>query len=71
MKDNRTTIRNIQPDILAEAREIVRANRHETMGSFVTDALATYIDLLPVQDDDVEEIATVLSRPEPSAVASI
>lgn len=57
MKDNRTTIRNIQPDILAEAREIVRANRHETMGSFVTDALATYIDLLPVQDEREEPVS--------------
>jgi hypothetical protein len=70
MKDNRTTIRNIQPDILAEAREIVRANRHETMGSFVTDALAIYIEMLPL-DEDVEEITAVLSSPEPSAVASI
>lgn len=54
MKESRTTIRNIDPAILAETREIVRANRHETMGSFVTDALATYIEMLPV-DDDVEE----------------
>lgn len=37
MKDSRFTIRNIDPEIMAEAREIVRANRHETMGSFITD----------------------------------
>lgn len=51
MKDNRTTIRNIAPDVLEEAREIVRANRHETMGSFVTDALVSYIDSLPEGED--------------------
>jgi hypothetical protein len=62
MKENRVTIRNIDPAILAEAREIVRSNRHETMGSFVTDALATYIEMLP--DEDVE-IDVVLCRPEP------
>lgn len=57
MKDNRVTIRNIDPDILAEAREIVRANRHETMGSFVTDALASYIGMLPDEEEDDEPVA--------------
>ena len=68
MTDNRVTIRNIDPAILAEAREIVRANRHETLGSFVTDALVDYIDRLP---DEEEEIDLALRRPEPFDRASI
>ena len=30
----------------------MRANQHETMGSFVTDALVCYIDSLPDQDEE-------------------
>jgi len=57
MNENRTTIRNIDPDILTEARKIVKANRHETMGTFVTDALATYIETLPEEEEDDEPVA--------------
>ena len=52
MKENRITIRNIDPEVLEEAREIVRTNRHETMGTFFSDALAAYIEMLPEEEED-------------------
>ena len=51
MQPNRITIRNIDEAILAEAREIVRHNRLETMGSFVSSALEAYIEALPFEED--------------------
>ena len=47
----RTTIRGIDPDVLAEARQIVRENPGLTMGAFVSDALADYIESLPFEDE--------------------
>ena len=52
MDYKRTTIRNIDPAILEEAREIVRTHSHETMGGFITDALAFYIASLPEAEDE-------------------
>lgn len=57
MKENRVTIRNIDPEVLQMAREIVCANRHDTMGSFVTDALFSYIEMLPDEDEGEESVA--------------
>jgi hypothetical protein len=51
MQPNRITIRNIDEAILAEAREIVRHNRRETMGAFVSSALEAYIEALPFEED--------------------
>lgn len=52
MQQKRTTIRNIDDTILAEARAIVRDNRHETMGTFVSSALEAFIESLPFDDDE-------------------
>lgn len=48
---NRKTIRGIRPEIYAEARQIVRDNPTETLGSFVSDALEFYIESLPYDED--------------------
>ena len=47
----RTTIRGIDPDVLAEARQIVRENPGLTMGEFVSEALGDYIESLPFEDE--------------------
>ena len=52
MTQNRVTIRNIDLEILAEAREIVRSNEGVTLGSFFSDALAMYIETLPEFEDE-------------------
>lgn len=52
---SRTTIRNIDPRILIEAREIVRNNPGLTMGEFMSDALEAYIDELPFFEEDCDE----------------
>ena len=51
MNENRTTIREIDPEILEEARQIVRDNCGLTMGKFVTEALTHYIESLPWVDE--------------------
>jgi len=51
MKDNRTTIRGIDPEILEHARQIVRDNFDITMGEFMTEALIEYIDQLPFEEE--------------------
>lgn len=44
MSENRTTIRGIDPEILEEARAIVKARQDYTMGYFISAALDYYID---------------------------
>lgn len=51
MTDNRTTIRNIDNEILEEARQIVRESPQVTMGTFVSDAIEYYIETLPFVDE--------------------
>lgn len=60
MIDDRVTIRGVDRHLLDEARQIVRDNRYETMGSFISSALELYIDTLPVADE--ADIADVLSE---------
>ena len=50
-KLDRKTIRGIDPNIYAEARQIVRDNPGETLGSFVSDALEFYIESLPYHEE--------------------
>lgn len=53
MSDIRTTIRNIDPETLEQAREIVREGSDLTMGDFITDALDLYIETLPYEDEEL------------------
>lgn len=43
MTENRTTIRGIDPDIMADARGIVRYRTDYTMGVFISEALEFFI----------------------------
>lgn len=52
MADNRVTIRGIAPEVLSEARQIVRESDGWTMGQFVTAALQEFIESLPFEDDE-------------------
>ena len=52
MLAERITIRGIDCDVYAEARQIVKDNPGLTMGAFITAALVDYIDALPFEDDD-------------------
>ncbi|MEO0486897.1 MAG: hypothetical protein AAF092_13415 [Pseudomonadota bacterium] len=47
MTYNRTTIRNIDPRVLREVKQIVQATPGDTMGAFFTDALDHYMSALP------------------------
>lgn len=62
MIDDRVTIRGVERHLLDEARQIVRYNRYETMGSFVSSALELYIDSLPVvvEADSAEVLPAAL-----------
>tara|TARA_R110002074_G_scaffold42620_1_gene111972 strand:- start:409 stop:582 length:174 start_codon:yes stop_codon:yes gene_type:complete len=51
MEPARITIRNIDPEVLQEARQIVRDNPQETMGSFVSTALYEFIESLPFENE--------------------
>lgn len=55
MTNNRITIRNIDPKVLQEARQIVRDSVDVTMGSFIAVAIAHYIKTLPFEDDLILE----------------
>ena len=50
MLAERITIRGIDRDVYAEARQIVKDNPGLTMGAFITAALEDYIDALPFDD---------------------
>ena len=52
---DRVTIRGIDPDVYAEARQIVEDNPGLTTGAFITAALQDYIDALPFDDEDDSE----------------
>ena len=54
MTPNRYTIRNIDPELMHEARVIAVQNR-QTLGEFLSDCLSYYIENLPTWDEDESE----------------
>lgn len=55
MNTKRVTIRNMDQCVYREARQIVRDNPHESMGTFVSTALHEYIESLPFEGEELHQ----------------
>ena len=64
MPPNRFTIRNINPELMHEARVIAVQNRL-TLGEFLSDALHQYIENLPTWEEDESEPTVAHTTEDP------